>query len=269
MFTDIFGYSRMMSRDENKMIQLLAIHDGIIEDKVKNHKGQIVKKIGDSILAEFNSSIEALSCAVEIQASLKDYCNDKNEEDKIIIRIGIHVGDIIVKDNDIFGEGVNVASRLEQLADPGGICLSNAVYNSAKSSNQFNIVKHGEVELKNILEKYTIYKVPSVYGDQYRRKETDSDSKNQFSYKVKKITNLPVKFLSPIEVATYPALFVLTYFSITLYYITLKKGIGLFEILGKSLVQYDIILIFIASLVFFIIGGSLFLCCQICQSNIF
>ncbi len=213
MFTDIYGYSRMMSRDENKAIQLLSIHDTILEDSIKKHKGQIIKKIGDSILAVFNSSIEALSCAVELQAAFKDYCEGKGEDEKIIIRIGIHVGDVIVKDNDIFGEGVNVASRLEQLADPGGVCLSNAVYDSAKSSNHFNIVKQGEVQLKNINEKYTVYKVPSVFGEQYRKKVTGPvNSGQEYSYRIKQINDLPVKFLSPLEVAGYSLVLFLVLF---------------------------------------------------------
>jgi len=208
MFTDIFGYSRMMSENENKAVQLLSTHDNLIEKSIDNYKGHVIKKIGDSIMAVFNSSSEALSCAVEIQTILKDYNIDKSEDDKIIIRIGIHVGDVIVKDNDIFGEGVNVAARLEQLAEPGGICLSSAVYDSAKSSKQFNILKQGEVELKNILEKYIIYKVPSVYGDQYIKKENvketkAKDNQQEFNYKIKQILKLPVRFLSPLETAIY------------------------------------------------------------------
>ena len=222
MFTDIVGYSRMMSENENKAVQLLTIHDNLIEKSIYNYKGQVIKKIGDSIMAVFSSSIEALSCAVEIQDVLKNYNNGKSEDEKIIIRIGIHVGDVIVKDNDIFGEGVNVAARLEQLAEPGGICLSSAVYDSAKSSNQFKIVKQGEVELKNILEKYIIYKVPSVYGDQYIKKDNvkelkTKDSQQEYNYKIKQIINLPVRFLSPIETAAYSVIFYVIIFLGTFY----------------------------------------------------
>ena len=222
MFTDIFGYSRMMSKNENKAVQLLSIHDNLLEKSIDNFRGRVIKKIGDSIMAVFNSSIEALSCAIEIQDVLKDYNNEKNEDEKIIIRIGIHIGDVIVKDNDIFGEGVNVAARLEQLAEPGGVCLSSAVYDSAKSSNQFKIVKQGEVELKNILEKYIIYKVPSVYGEQYVKKDNVKetkvrDSQHEYNYKIKQIVKLPVRFLSPAETAIYSVLFYVIIFLGTFY----------------------------------------------------
>jgi len=263
MFTDIYGYSRMMSRDENKAIQLLTIHDSILEKSIQSHKGQIIKKIGDSILAEFNSSIEALSCAVEIQTALKDYCESKSEDEKIIIRIGIHVGDVIVKDNDIFGEGVNVASRLEQMADPGGICLSNAVYESAKSSNLFNMVKQGEVELKNILEKYTVYQVPSVYGEKYHRKETGTDnSRQEYSYKIKKISKLPVKFLSPLEVAGYAIILCLIMFYTEFYIFSLIKETTVSEVYSrvfaddKSWFIFPCLIIFIVFIAVYFISAK-------------
>lgn len=204
MFTDIVGYSKMMSNNETRAFALLAEHNSILEVWFQKYNGRILKKIGDSFFAEFSSAFDALSCAVEIQNDLKKYNESRIEEKKILIRIGIHVGDVIVQDDDIFGEGVNVAFRLEQLADPGGVCLSSAVYESAKSFKMFNMIKQGEVELKNILEKYLIYKVPSVYGDKYQGRDLSFlRGSTLYDFKIKQIISLPVRFLSPIEVAMY------------------------------------------------------------------
>ena len=204
MFTDIVGYSKMMSNNETRAFALLAEHNSILEVWFQKYNGRILKKIGDAFLAEFSSTIDALSCAVEIQNDLKKYNESRIEEKKILIRIGIHLGDVIVKDDDIFGEGVNVAFRLEQLADPGGVCLSSAVYESARSFKMFNMIKQGEVELKNILEKYLVYKVPSVYGDKYQGQDLSFlRGSTSYDFKIKQIISLPVHFLSPIEVAVY------------------------------------------------------------------
>ena len=204
MFTDIVGYSKMMSNNETRAFALLAEHNSILEVWFQKYNGRILKKIGDSFLTEFSSAFDALSCAVEIQNDLKKYNESRIEEKKILIRIGIHLGDVIVQDDDIFGEGVNVAFRLEQLADPGGVCLSSAVYESARSFKMFNMIKQGEVELKNILEKYLIYKVPSVYGDKYQGRDLSFlRGSSLYDFKIKQIISLPVRFLSPIEVAVY------------------------------------------------------------------
>lgn len=208
MFTDIYGYSRLMSSDEIKALNMLSEHDRVVENVIKFYKGNILKKMGDAILAEFNSSVDALNCAIKIQDDLKDYNSKKSRDERIIIRIGLHAGDVIVKDNDLFGEGINVAARLEPLADPGGICISQSVYESAKSHAEFDVIKVGNVELKNILEKYVVYKIPSIYGDEFEEKEKiERESESNFKYSLKKINNLPVKYLSPKEMTIFTLLF--------------------------------------------------------------
>lgn len=119
--------------------------------------------MGDAVFAEFGSSVDALNCAIRIQEKLKEYNHDKGEDERILVRIGLHEGDVIVRGDDLFGEGVNVAARLEPLADPGGICISEALYQSVRNATKIEAVRVGDVELKNILQKYTIYKIPSLY----------------------------------------------------------------------------------------------------------
>ncbi len=161
MFTDIYGYSAKMSRDENAALTLLKEHNRLLSEVIERHSGRVLKTMGDAYFAEFDAAFSAVACAVEIQTALKEYNQDRPAYDRIVIRIGLHIGDVIVDGEDLYGEGVNVAARLQPLAEPGGICMSQAVYQAVKSHTSLEAVHHGEVELKNIVEKYVVYKVPS------------------------------------------------------------------------------------------------------------
>jgi class 3 adenylate cyclase len=202
MFTDIYRYSRLMSTDEQRAIRMLAEHDRITERVIASFQGRILKRMGDAVFAEFNSSVDALQCAIRIQEELKEYNEGKEESERILIRIGLHEGDVIVRGDDLFGEGVNVAARLEPLADPGGICVSEALYQSVRHSTKVEAMKVGEVELKNILQKYTIYKIPSFYPQEtiLEKKEPGHDEARP-GYRIKKVSDLPVKYFTPVEMA--------------------------------------------------------------------
>jgi class 3 adenylate cyclase len=202
MFTDMFGYSQLMSRDERKAIALLSDHDGITDRVISSFRGRILKRMGDAVFAEFGSSVDALNCGIKIQEALKEYNREKGIHERILVRIGLHEGDVIVRGDDLFGEGVNVAARLEPLADPGGICISEALYQSVRNSTNVEAVKVGDVELKNILQRYTIYKIPSLYAaDIPPQPQRLSRPALGQGYRIKKIVHLPVKYLSPIELA--------------------------------------------------------------------
>ncbi|MBC8377324.1 MAG: adenylate/guanylate cyclase domain-containing protein [FCB group bacterium] len=159
MFTDIVGYSKMMTMDEQNAFRLLEIHDDICEKLIAGRNGRLVKKIGDSIFAEFSSSLDASQCAIEIQNELRVYNSDKNTEDQIWVKIGIHVGDVVEKGGDLFGEGVNIASRIQPLAEKGGICISNEVFRSIQNRKEISAASLGHYELKNILEEWNIYRL--------------------------------------------------------------------------------------------------------------
>jgi adenylate cyclase len=122
---DVAGYSRLIgANEEGTLNRLRSIRAEIIDPKVIEHRGRIVKTTGDGFLVEFSSVIDALRCAIEIQNVVAEGNAEIAAEERIEFRIGINVGDIVVEDGDIFGDGVNVAARLEGLADPGGICVS-------------------------------------------------------------------------------------------------------------------------------------------------
>ena len=159
MFTDIVGYSRMMGKDEETTIRLLEDYENTLSPTIERHKGQILKKIGDGLFCEFSSAIDAVECSIEIQTSIHDYNQKKLNKNTMLVRIGIHVGDVIKKNNDLFGDGVNVAARIEPLAPPGGIYISDSVHSAISSHPRFKIKNIGPSSLKNIEKQHHLYQV--------------------------------------------------------------------------------------------------------------
>lgn len=159
MMTDIVGYSKSMAADEDKTIQMLGQHNLIIRKHIANHNGDEIKTIGDAFLVRFNSAVDAVKSAKAIQDEFREHNNDKQKSDRTLVRIGIHLGDILLMNNDIFGNGVNIAARIEPLAEPGGICISADVYNAVKKSIDVKMVSLGKMELKNIDDAPEIYKI--------------------------------------------------------------------------------------------------------------
>src|SRR5262245_50407696 len=158
MFTDIVGFSRQMSVDEARMLRLLDIHNRIIRQAVAERHGTIIKTIGDAFLVDFPSVVNAAQCAQAIQAQLRSHNAEKDKAEQIHVRIGIHSGDIVQRDGDVFGEGVNIAARLQTLAEPDSICISQKVYEEVvKKIPLDTMVSLGRPKLKNIAERFAIY----------------------------------------------------------------------------------------------------------------
>ena len=130
---DVAGYSRLMGRDEEgTLAQLKASRKALVDPTIAAHRGRIVKTTGDGMLVEFASAVDAARCAVEIQRGMAAQNADVPQDARIEFRIGIHVGDIIIDDNDIFGDGVNIAARLEGIAEPGGVCISDDAHRQVR-----------------------------------------------------------------------------------------------------------------------------------------
>ena len=128
MFTDIVGFSRQMGADEAHTLHLLGLHNQIIHQAVAEHHGVVIKTVGDAFLVDFPSVVTAVQCAQAIQAQFRTYNAEKGKTDQIHVRIGVHSGDIVQQEGDVFGDGVNVAARLQGLAEPDTICISQKVY---------------------------------------------------------------------------------------------------------------------------------------------
>jgi adenylate cyclase len=150
---DVAGYSRLMGADEEGTLgNLKALRKAVVDPKIVEHRGRIVKTTGDGMLVEFASAVDAARCAVEIQRDVAAQNVDVPQDGRIEFRIGVHVGDIIIDDNDIFGDGVNIAARLEGIAEPGGVCISDDAQRQIRGKVDFSYSDMGFQALKNITE---------------------------------------------------------------------------------------------------------------------
>ncbi len=163
---DVVGYSRLMGEDEaGTLARLKSLRRELVQPKIAEGSGRIVKLMGDGLLAEFPSVVEAVQCAVEIQQDMVGREADLPDERRIRLRIGVNLGDIIVEGSDIYGDGVNVAARLEGLAEPGGICISGKVYEEVGSKLPTAFEDLGEQEVKNIREPVRVYRWTEAAAD--------------------------------------------------------------------------------------------------------
>ena len=157
---DVAGYSRLMGADEEgTLAELKAIRRELSDPKVKEHRGRIVNTTGDGLLIEFSSVVDAVRCAVEVQHAMAERNVDVPPDRRIELRMGINLGDIIKDGRDIFGDGVNVAARLEALAEPGGICVSRVVRDQVRDKLAFSFEDMGEQQVKNIARPVHVYRV--------------------------------------------------------------------------------------------------------------
>jgi len=157
---DVAGYSRLMGLDEEGTLADLKGHSrAVLDPKITEHRGRIVKTTGDGLLVEFASVVDAVRCAVDIQRQMAERNVAIPAERRIEFRIGLNVGDIIIDDKDIYGDGVNIAARLEALAAPGGICVSRVVRDQVRDKLDFSFEDMGEQQVKNIARPVRTHRV--------------------------------------------------------------------------------------------------------------
>jgi adenylate cyclase len=150
MFTDMVGYSALSQRDDKLAQELLEEHRRLLREIFPRFHGTEIKTIGDAFLVEFGSALEAVQCAIEIQRTLAKRNHDVTSDRRIELKIGIHIGDVVHREGDVYGDGVNIASRIEQLAGAGGICVSMDVERQIRNALEARFEKFGPAELKNI-----------------------------------------------------------------------------------------------------------------------
>jgi len=156
---DVKGYSRMMGEDEVGTYQTLTANLKSIRSIISEHKGRVFSSPGDAVMAEFSSVVDAVKCAVEIQGKIEAANADLPEDRKMQFRIGVNLGDVIHDGEQVYGDGVNIAARIETLAEPGGVFISQDVYNHAHKKLKFGYEYQGEHQVKNIAEPVRVYKV--------------------------------------------------------------------------------------------------------------
>ena len=150
MFTDIAGYTSLTQSNESRALEVLDAHNGLLRPVFPRFGGREVKTIGDSFLVEFDSALDALRCAVEIQEKVRGYNSTAGDGKRVSIRIGVHLGDVVHRDGDVFGDAVNISSRIQPLAPPGGVCISRQVYDQVRNKLDLPLVSLGEKGLKGV-----------------------------------------------------------------------------------------------------------------------
>ncbi len=169
VYADVSGYSRLTEADEMGTHRQLSASLDLIADRIRNSAGEVVHYAGDAVLARFQSVVAATNCAIGIQNAISTLCAELAEDKRLLFRIGINLGEVIVDRNDIYGDGVNVAARLESLADPGGICISESVFQQVQDKVDAQFEDIGDQTLKNIERPVQVYRVVP---------ESDSSSDN-------------------------------------------------------------------------------------------
>src|SRR5919204_2758928 len=159
MFTDMVGYSALAQRNDKLALELLEEHRALLREIFPRFHGAEIKTIGDAFLVEFSSALEAAQCAIEIQRALGKRNHDVTAERRIELKIGIHIGDVVHRGGDVYGDGVNIASRIEQLANAGGICVSMDVERQIRNALEARFEKLAPTELKNISVPMDLFRI--------------------------------------------------------------------------------------------------------------
>ena len=156
---DVVGFSRMVGADEDRILaRLRTLRSEVMDPTIALHNGRVVKRMGDGVLVEFRSVVEAVRCAIEVQTAMIERNSGLPEDRRIVFRIGIHLGDVVEEsDGDLMGDGVNIAARLEGIAAPGAICLSEDAYRQVKSRLDLLVHDMGQTHLKNIADTVRVY----------------------------------------------------------------------------------------------------------------
>lgn len=188
MFTDIVGYTALSQKNETNALRLLEEHRKIVRPFFPKHNGLEIKTIGDAFLVEFVSALEAVRCAFEIQQSLHELNSSRSASEKLLLRIGVHLGDVIHGQSDVYGDAVNIASRIEPLADSGGICITEQVYDQIKNKFEFPFSSIGRKDLKNVSEPTEVFRVVLPW---------DGKSGSKSTFDIHRLAILPLSNISP------------------------------------------------------------------------
>jgi class 3 adenylate cyclase len=184
MFTDIEGYSRMMEQDEQRTISILKAHNKILLPLIETFEGRVIDSIGDGLLIIFDSAYSASNCAINMQNAISAH-NKENPAHEFYLRIGIHLGDIWIEEDRVYGNGVNIAARIQPLAQPGGICISEDMYSQLKNKTNIEVKKLSKQSLKNIRQDLVLYELITGHEKQTAVQKYDSSEIDEKLEKLK------------------------------------------------------------------------------------
>ncbi len=184
---DVVGFSRLMGADEEgTLTRLRTVLDHLVDPNITAHNGRVFKRTGDGVLVEFLSVVDAVRCAIDVQEAMIEHNGGLQEKHTLVLRIGIHLGDVIEQsDGDLMGDGVNIAARLEGIAKPGAVCLSEDAYRQVRAKINLSVTDHGETTLKNIAEPIRIYSL--AVGNELTMKDVAAE---QLGLQTNKATKL-------------------------------------------------------------------------------
>src|ERR1700751_2382132 len=181
MFTDMVGYSALAQRDDKVALELLEEHRRLLREIFPRFHGTEIKTIGDAFLVEFGSALEAAQCAIEIQRALAKRNTDVAADRRVAVKIGIHIGDVVHRDGDVYGDGVNIASRIEALAGAGGICVSMDVERQIRNALEARFEKFGTADLKNIKLPMDLFRIVLPWESERKTERPRAAKKSRLS----------------------------------------------------------------------------------------
>lgn len=190
MFSDIKGYSRLLELDEQDAMEILAIHDKISQEVITEYNGYLVKRNDDSVLASFTSVNDAYLCAMDFLERLKAFNENKLKPRRILVSIGLHKGKVEIRNGAIFGQQMNILARLQALAEPGSICMSDIIYNAISRIIDIKAVEYRGIELENLPGSHNIYKTLSIYRDEFKTMRPVFQQKSDFRYRIREIEHV-------------------------------------------------------------------------------
>ncbi|MFH1118845.1 MAG: adenylate/guanylate cyclase domain-containing protein [Bacteroidota bacterium] len=190
MFSDIRGYSRLLELDEQDAIDILAIHNKISQEVISEYNGHLVKRNDDSVLASFVSVNDAYLCSIDFLERLKSFNENKDKPRRLIVSIGLHKGEVEVRNDSIYGEQVNIVARLQALAEPGSVCMSDTIYGAISRMIDVKAIEYRDVELENLPGSHNVYKTLSIYREEFKTGRPILHQKSDFHYRIKEIEHV-------------------------------------------------------------------------------
>jgi hypothetical protein len=190
MFSDIRGYSRLLELEEQDATDILALHNNISQEVITEYNGHLVKRNDDSVLASFTSANDAYLCSLDFLERLKSINENKDKVRRLIVSIGLHKGEVETRNDAIYGEQVNIVARLQALAEPGSVCMSDTIYGAISRMIDIKAIEYRDVELENLPGSHNVYKTLSIYREEFKTVRPVLHQKSDFRYRISKIEHI-------------------------------------------------------------------------------
>ena len=203
MYADIRGYSRLLELNESEALEILTAHQSISEQVITEYHGNLVKRLDDSLIASFISPNDAYLCALDFLHRIKEFNLDKQKPRRLLVSIGLHKGRVDVRNGAVTGDQVNVVARLQNMAEPGSICLSNPMYASMSKMLDIKVIEYRDVEIENLPGSHNVYKTLSIYRDEFKTERPAVHQKSDYRYRIKEIQHVKGNGSSFVATAIY------------------------------------------------------------------